>query len=199
MVVVARGRLDDLRDFRVDGAVRHPLQGLLHDAPRLSPLFEAYEVTVVRVAVLADGHLEVHVCVGGVRPRLAYVPSDARAPKRGAGEPDCNRVRGGDDADADRAPEPDAVLGEQRLVLFEAVREVVHEVLHVFREALIGVVGHSADAPSVRGEARAELLLEYLQNLLALAQRPKQNSERAYVERVSGEPEEVRGDSVKLR
>src|SRR5437763_547699 len=77
VVVVARGRFDDLRDFGVDGAVRHLLQSLLDDAARLPHLFEADEVAVVRVAVLADGHVEVEVCVGGVRAAFAYVPCDA--------------------------------------------------------------------------------------------------------------------------
>src|SRR5215213_5642300 len=198
MIVVARGRLDDLRYFGVDGAAGHLIQGLLDDSARLPHLFEAHEVSVVGVAVLADWHVEVNVGVGRVRPRLAYVPRDARATERRAGEPDCYRVGGGDDADSDRAPEPDSVLGEHRLVLFEAVREVVHEALHVLGEALVSVVRHAADAPRVRRQSRAELLLENLQNLLALAQRPEQHRERAYVQRVSGEPEQVRGDSVKL-
>src|SRR3954468_25029589 len=171
MVVLARGRLDDLRNLRVDGAVRHPLPSLLHDSARLSHLFEADEVSVVRVAVLADGHVEVHVGVGRVRTALAYVPGDARASQRRAGEPDCYRVFGRDDADADRAAEPDAILGEHRLVLFEPVREVIDEALHLFGEALVGVVRHADDAPRVTREARAELLLEYLQNLFALAER----------------------------
>src|ERR1700755_353057 len=127
MIVVARGRLDDLRDFGVDGAVGHLLHSLLDAGARLPHLFEAHEVTVVRVAVLADGHVEVYVGVGRIRPRLAYVPSDARASERRAGEPDCNRVRGGDDAYPHGAPEPDAVLGEHRLVISEPLREVVYE------------------------------------------------------------------------
>src|SRR5919112_1982065 len=135
VVVVARGRLDDLRNLGVDGAVGQLLQGLLDDAARLAHLFEPDEVAVVGVAVLADGDVEVEVGVGRVGPRLAYVPRDARAAQRRPREPDGDGVRGRDDADADRASEPDAVLGEQRLVLVDAVREIVHELLHVLRKA----------------------------------------------------------------
>src|SRR6201989_2153614 len=170
MIIVARGRLDDLRNLCVDGAVRHPLQSLLHDAARLPHLFEAYEVTVVGVAVRADGYVEVHVCVGRVRTALAYVPGDARASQRRAGESDCNRFCRRDNADADRSPEPDSVLGEHRLVLSPALRKIISEALHVSREALVRVVRHAADTPGVCGEPRAELLLENLQNLFALAQ-----------------------------
>src|SRR2546423_10069354 len=140
VVVVARGRLDDLRDFGVDGAVRHLLQSLLDDAPRLSHLFEADEVSIVRVAVLADRNLEVHVGVCGIRPRLAYVPGDAGASERGAGKTNRDCVLRRDDADADRPTEPDAVLRQERLVLPYALREVIHEALHVFRETLVRVV-----------------------------------------------------------
>src|SRR2546423_1341467 len=103
---------------------------------RLSHLFEADEVSVVRVAVLADGNLEVHVGVGGVGPRLAYVPGDAGASKRGAGKSDGDCVLRRDDADADRSTEPDAVLRKQSLVLFHALREIINKALHVFRKTL---------------------------------------------------------------
>src|SRR5829696_303536 len=136
VVVVARGRLDDLRDLGVDGAVGQLLQGLLDDAARLAHLFEADEVAVVRVAVLADGHVEVEVGVGRVRAALADVPRDARAAQRRPREPDGDGVRGRDDADADRPPEPDAVLREERLVLVDAVREVVDELPHVLGKTL---------------------------------------------------------------
>src|SRR5215204_4320020 len=149
VVVVAGRGLDDLRDLGVDGAVGQPLQGLLDDAARLAHLLDSDEVAVVGVAVLADGHVEVEVGVGRVGARLAYVPRDARAAQGGAGEPDGDGVRGRDDADADRPPQPDAVLREERLVLVDAVREVIDELLHVLREALVGVVGHPADAPRV--------------------------------------------------
>src|SRR5829696_6842651 len=132
VVVVAGRGLDDLRDLGVDGAVGQPLQGLLDDAARLAHLLDSDEVAVVGVAVLADGHVEVEVGVGRVGARLAYVPRDARAAQGGAGEPDGDGVRGRDDADADGAAEPDAVLREQRLVLVDAGREVVDELLHVF-------------------------------------------------------------------
>src|SRR5256714_1119397 len=198
-VVVARGRLDHLRDFGADGAVRQLLQSLLDDAPRLSHLFESDEVSVVRVAVLAHGNLEVHVGVGRVWTAFAYVPRDAGASERRAGKTNRNRILRRDDADADGSTEPDAVLRQKRLVLFQALREIVYEALHVFSKTLVCVVRHAADAPSVARQASAELLLENLQNLLALAQGPKQNGERADVESVRREPEEVRGDAVQLR
>ncbi len=77
--------------------------------------------------------------------------------------------------------------------------EVIDELLHVLGEAFVGVVRHPADAPRVTGETRAELLLENLQNLLALAQRVQQHGEGADVERVRREPEQVRRDAVQLR
>src|SRR5687768_8322891 len=46
MVVVARGRLDDLRHLGVDRAVGQLLQSLLDDAARLAHLFEPDEVAV---------------------------------------------------------------------------------------------------------------------------------------------------------
>src|SRR5205085_8630225 len=131
VIVVAHGRLDDLRDFCVDRAVRQLLQSLLDYAPRLPHLFESDEVSVVRVAVLADGNLEVHVGVCRIGPSLAYVPGDAGAAPGRAGKTDGDCVFSRDDADADRPTEPDSVLRQERLVLFQALREVVNEALHI--------------------------------------------------------------------
>ena len=160
MIVIAHRRLDDLRDFGVDGSVRHFVQSLLDDAARLSHLFEADEVAIIGVAVLADRNIEIHVGVGSIRTRLAYVPCDARTTQRRTRKPDGNRVFRRDDADADRPSEPDTILRKERLVLVHALREISGETSHVFGEAFVGVVRHPANAPRVTSEARAELSLE---------------------------------------
>ena len=47
-------------------------------------------------------------------------------------------------------------------------------------------------------QARAKLSFENLQNLFAFAQRPKQNRNRADIERVRRQPEQVRSDAIQL-
>src|SRR5918911_2303476 len=198
MIVISGGRLDDLWHFRHHGTVRQFVYRLLHDAPRLSHLLHAYEVAVVGVAVLAQGHVKIKVGVGRIGARLAYVPRDARPAQRRPGQPYGNRVLSRDDADAYGASEPDAILREHRLVLVYALREVVDEAAYVLFEIVVRIIRHASDPPSVAGQARAELPLEDFQNLFALAQRPQEHRHRADVQGVGGEPEQVRSDAVQL-
>src|SRR5690606_22794200 len=83
----------------------------------------------VAVAVGAYRNVEIDLVVHRVRLLLAQVPGDARTAQHGAGEAEIERTLRRDHADADRALLPDAVVGEQRLVLVDGLREAVDEVL----------------------------------------------------------------------
>ena len=104
----------------------------------------------------------------------------------------------GDNADANSAAQPDAILGKHRFVLVEPLREVVDELAHVFIEIVVSIVWHAADAPRVTRQSRAKLPFENLQNLFAFAQRPEQNGDGADIERVRCQPEQVRSDAIEL-
>ena len=100
---------------------------LLEDAVRLPHLFHAHEVAIVRVAVLADGNVELEIGIALVRLRAAEVPLHAGSAQRRAGDAPVDRIFGREHADADRAPLPDAIVGQQRLVLVDGGVELVAE------------------------------------------------------------------------
>src|SRR5690606_39790242 len=85
--------------------------------------------------------VEVHRVVLGVRLLLAQVPGDARAAQHHAGHAPGIGLLRGDHADADGTLLPDAVVGQQRLVLVDALGELAGEVLEVVQErTLAGLV-----------------------------------------------------------
>src|SRR5688572_6509268 len=94
-----------------------PLHALADDAGRLAHLFDAHEIAVVAVPVHADRYVEIHAVVDFVRLFLAQVPRDAGATDHRACEPELKRALRSDHADVHRALFPDAVVGEQRLVI----------------------------------------------------------------------------------
>ena len=106
-----------------------PVDALPDDAVGLTHLLDAHQVTVVAVAIDADRHVERHAIVNLVGLLLAQIPLDARAAQHRAGETQRQCPFRGDHADADGALLPDAVIGEQRLVLVYAGRESIREIL----------------------------------------------------------------------
>ncbi len=104
-----------------------PRHALLDDAVRLAHLFDAHEVTVVAVAVHADRNVEVHAVVDFVRLLLAQVPGNAGAAEHRAGETELQGALRRHDADVHRALFPDAVVGEQRFVVVDRLREALGE------------------------------------------------------------------------
>ena len=105
---------------------------------------------------------------------------------------------GGDVSNILGALDPDAVGGEQFLVLVDLGAKESEEVLHFLFEAGIGFVLQAADAEGVRGEARAAILFVDLENLFAVAEGVKQRRDGADIERVRAQPELVAGDAVQF-
>ena len=104
----------------------------------------------------------------------------------------------GNDADALGALEPDAVVGEQLFVLVELLRHDVAELEHLLVPADGDVERQPTDAHRVVGETRAAVLLEQIENQLALAERVQEHRHRADVHRVRAEPQAVARDPLQL-
>ena len=79
------------------------------------------------------------------------------------------------------------------------VGKVLDERPHLILETFIQLVLRAADAEHVRGQARAAVVLEDLQNLFALAEAVQEGRDGAEVDRVRSQPEQVAGDPVQLR
>ena len=108
-------------------------------------LLHAHQVAVVAVAGLADRDVEVHAVVDLVGLRLAQVPRDAGAAQHRAGEAQVERALGRDHADAHGALLPDAVVGEQRLVLVDVAGEALREVVDEVQQRALAVLVHALD------------------------------------------------------
>jgi hypothetical protein len=116
--IFSRPRRCDLVVVRDDGAGigAQPGDALLDDAVGLRHFFHAHQVAVVGVAIDADRDVEVEPVIDLVGLLLAQVPFDARTAQHGAGKAELQGALGADDADADGALLPDAIVGQQRMV-----------------------------------------------------------------------------------
>ena len=72
------------------------------------------------------------------------------------------------------------------------------EILHFFFEAFVSLVLQAADAEGVRGQARAAVFFENLENFFAVAEGIEQRRDGADVERVRAQPELMTGHAVQF-
>ena len=188
------------------GVGAQPVDALLDDAVGLAHFLHAHEIAVVAVPGLADGDVEVHLVVDLVGLLLAQVPGDARAAQHRPGQAQVERALGRDDADADRALLPDAVVGEQHLVVVDIAGEALGEIVDEVQQAALAVavqvldglgaldlaglvLGHRVGQVAVdaartevgRVHARARGRLVHVEEVLALAEGPQQHGGRAAV------------------
>ena len=199
VIRLAGRRLDQPRDLAHHRPLGQPAERLPDDPHRLAHLLEPHEIAVVGVALRADRHVELHLGVRRVRLVLAHVARDARAAQRRAAQADGDRVGRRDDADVLRAPEPDPVVREQRLVLDQLLHLDVAELEHLLVPARRQVLREPADAHRVVGQARAAELLEQVEDQLPFAQAVQEHRDRADVHRVAAEPDQVAGQPLQLR
>ncbi len=102
-------------------------------------------------------------------------------------------------ADILGALQPDAVAGKQSLVFVDLGRKESQKILYVFFEAGVGFVLAAADAEGMRGEARAAVLFENLEDLFPVAEGIEERRHRADVERVRAQPKLVAGNALEFR
>src|SRR6185312_14514960 len=190
-VHLSRWRLEDLRNFRHDRAGRNAADGLADDADRLAHLLHADHVTVVSVAVLARGNVEIVLLVTGIRLGFAEIPLHARCAEHGTGDADLLALIGRKNADARKPVHPDAILREQILILVQLAEEHVAETVYLPLKAFIQLVLQAADAESVRSEARSAVIFKNLQRFFALAHGVEERRDRSDIQRVSAKPHQM--------
>ncbi len=174
------------------------LDALLHDLRRLPHLLHADQVTVVAVAVLADGNVEIHLRVALVGLRLAKVPRRAGAADHHAGEAPLPRVVEADHADVDVPLLEDAVAGEELVDVVDHLEERVTEGADVVDQLLRQVLVHATRAEIGRVHAAAAGTLVENHELLALLEAPERWGERADVHRLGRDVEEMREEPADL-
>ena len=103
-----------------------------------------------------------------------------------------------DDPDAPRPFAPDAVVGQQLFVLVDLGVEDVAEGADLRVPAGRNVQRQAADAHRVVRQPCAAVLLEQIQDQLALAERVEEHRHRADVHRVRAEPQAVARDPLQL-
>src|SRR5208282_5137481 len=113
-----------------------------------------------------------------------------------SGGPESNAIGGVDYADIARAADPDAVAGQKVHVFLNAALEILAKPLDVFLEPVVGLVLQAAYAEGVRGQARAAVFFEDLQDLLALAQAVEERCKRADIQCMCAEPDKVTGNAL---
>ncbi len=202
-----------------------PVHALLDDAVALAQLFDPDQITIVTVAVLAHRNVEIDLVIGRVGLLLAQIPSKAGAADHGASEAELQGAFRRHHADADGALLPDAVVGEQGLVLVDVARKALGEVLdevqqraaaggvlalHVLLAVVLGgnlwiawhPVGQIAVNPAraivARMKTRTGDRLVAVHQILALAEAVQEHGHGTHVQGVGAEPEQMIEDARDL-
>ena len=194
---MARGQ----RDLAVVGdpaPLGQAVHRLLDDLHRLVDLRDADGEAIPVVALGADRDLELEVVVGAVGRRLAQVPRVAGGAQQRAGDAELEQLLLGERADAAQALQDDLVVGEQVVVLIDARRHLIGELLELLGPAARDVLGDAADLEVARVHALAGGLLEEVEDQLAVAEAVPEHRHRAEVQRARPEPHEVAHDPVEL-
>src|SRR5246127_3197898 len=199
VIDLAGGRLEDFAYLAEDRSLGNSFDGLQADQAGLAHLFHANHVPVVSVAVGADGNFELILVVGRVGLSLAQVPLHAASAKKGTGGAESDAVGGTEHADVARAANPDTVAGQEIDIVLDAALEILAEALDVLLESLVCLVLQTANAESVRGEARATILFEDFEDFFALAEAVEERGESADVQSMSAEPNQVAGNALQFR
>mmetsp|Transcript_4758 Transcript_4758/g.11747 ORF Transcript_4758/g.11747 Transcript_4758/m.11747 type:complete len:443 (+) Transcript_4758:85-1413(+) len=176
---------------RLDHPLGHLVQALHDDSDALPHLLHADEVAVVAVSVRSHRNVKLHAVVHVVRLHLANVPRNPAAAQHGAGEAVRHGVARAHLANLHEPLLPDSIAVEHLLELVDARRKLLREQVDIFAESQRQVLRH-ASWSHVRGvHARTADSLVELHHLLALLERPEHGRERADVERVRRESEQV--------
>src|SRR5882762_3682018 len=122
------------------GILAQPFYALPDDAVRLPHLLDAHQIPVIAISVHADRNVEFHLIVDRVGLLLPEIPLDTGAPQHGPGEAERERALRRHDADIDRPLLPDAVIGEERLVLVDVLRETAREVFDEVEQRPLAVL-----------------------------------------------------------
>ena len=199
---LAATRGDDLvvlDHHRLAGAVAQLVNALLHDPHRLLHLFDAHQIAVPAVAVLADDDVELQLGIALIGLRLAQVPGDVRAAQHDAGEAPFQGLLLGHHADVDVALLEDAVLGNEAFDVLQRRRELVAPaadvVDQVHRQVLVDAAG--TEIVGVQTGA-AGALVEHHQ-LLALLEAPERRRQGADVHGLGRHVQHVRQDATDFR
>ena len=129
-----------------DAARRDPLEGLLRDPDALPHLLDAYEITIVDVAVRARRDVELVGLVAQIGERPAHVVADAHCTRDRADEAVGDRIFLAEDADTAGALHPDLVLREQVLILVNFLGKGVDKLLYLLEKAQRRIKRQPADA-----------------------------------------------------
>src|SRR5690606_31024569 len=133
----------------------------------------ADQITIIAVAVLADGDVEVELLVALVGLRLAQVPCRAGAAYHHAREPVVEAVLQLDDADVDVALLENTVVGQEAFDVIADLQERIAPVVDVVDQFGWQVLMHAADAEILRVHAAARGALIENHQLLAFLEAPK--------------------------
>ena len=156
------------RQNRFARAVTQFVYALFHDADRLAHLFDAAQVTVPAVAVLADDDLELHVLIAVVRHGLTDIPRDVRTTQHNAREAPSQRLFFRHNADVDVTLFKDTVFGDQAFDIVQGAREFLAPDIDVVDQLRRQVLMDAAWTEIVSVQTRTTSALTEDHQLLAL-------------------------------
>ena len=134
-----------------------PIDALFDDAVGLLHLFHAHQITVIHVTGLAHWDIKVQQIIDIVRLLLAQIPSYARATQHGARKAHIQSTLGRDNTDIDSTLFPDAVVGQQGVILLQALGEALCEVINKVQQGTLSILIQFSNTFGIAHLARFEL------------------------------------------
>src|ERR1700692_4085613 len=198
VINLARRWLHHLRDFGHDVPLGKRVHSLLNDAHRLPHLGHSHQISIVGIAVLSGGNIEIEVLIVGVGLGLAQIHLHPTGAEHRPGDTQSDTIFAGNYADVPGALDPDAIRGKQFLVLVNFRPEEIEEILHFPFKAVISFVLQPANAEGMRSQPRPAIFFVDLQYLFAITERVKQWRDGADIERVRTQPKLMAGDAVQF-
>ena len=126
-----------------------PCHALPDDVIGLLHLLHAHQVAVIAVAGGTHRHIEVHQAVNLIGLLFAQVPCHTRAAQHRSAKPHIESPLGAHHPDAHGALFPDAVVGQQRVVLPQVLGEALGEVVNEIQQRSLTVAVELSNTPGI--------------------------------------------------
>ena len=194
----------------LDNTSRHLVQALADDVQTLAHLLDTAEVSVVAIAIFADGDIELdlsnrsvmwqitlrshtHLVVLVIRLDLSEIPRDTTSTQHDTAEAPVQGLLGSHYTNTNRPLLPDTVASNDLLNLVDTAAELSCPLEDIIKEAMGKVEGNTTRADVGGVEAGAGDALVELHELLALFEAPQEGGKTTNVHDVSEDGHEIYG------
>ena len=197
--VITGGRFQNFGHLGPDRSIWKFIQGLFNNAHGLFNFIHAHHVACHGITFLIDRHLKIKLGIDGIRLIFSHVIVNARSPGHRPGAAIPPGLLPGENADACNPFFENNVMGHQIMVEPGQPRpQSFNKGIGSGNERIINIVVHAAETKIAISEPRAGDPLQQIQNLFPVVKGIEQWRKTTQIEKKSGPPEQVAGQTVQL-